>query len=431
MPHDHHHHHHHHDHDHDHDHGGPLRPADPAQESLVSALRWSFNLLRVLMIVLVVLYAFSGVLQVGPGQQGLISRLGVLREGPAGGYVFPPDWYLALPEPFDQKFLLTGQVLASPITTFMFAHPDAATSKNLSEIAMAKQELQPGVDGAMLTGDRNLSHGRWEFQYQIVDASRFVANIAADPNAPAFTRLFSRLAETAVVREVAGRTVEQVTRLALDDVRAGVQRRLQGALDRIDAGVRVTDVIAYTIEPGAVRDAFADVTRAENESRTSVSQAQEKATETLNRAAGARHRDVLDAILAYGAAQLDDDAGGPRLPGLREKIDEQLLAAEQENAGQAAIKLRAARSAANETSQKLRERYERFISYLRLREGNAQTTVVGLWSEMRSAVLGTRANEVFYVPESDVIEILVNRDPQRQKELEEDQARARQEAARP
>ena len=110
----------------------PPRPVDPAQEALVGALRASFNVLRVLMIVLVVLYGVSGVFRVDSGWQGLVARFGALREAPAGGQVYPPGWYLALPDPLDKKYVLTGQVLTHPVTTFMFAHPEAAISKTVS-----------------------------------------------------------------------------------------------------------------------------------------------------------------------------------------------------------------------------------------------------------------------------------------------------------
>ena len=241
----------------------PGVPIDPAQESLVRALRASFNILRVLMIVLVVLYLCSGVFRVEPGQQGLVARLGKLREnsGEGGGYVFQPGWYFSmLPEPFDKKFVLTGQVQSLVITTFMFNSDKAATAKNLADILTPKEELQPGVDGAMFTGDRNLSHGRWEVQYKIEDAAQFVQNVGATPDDA--QPLLQRLSETAVVEEVGGRTVEEVTRTALDNVRDDVQTRLQKALSDLATGIKVVQVLASTIEPGAVRDAFLDVSRA-------------------------------------------------------------------------------------------------------------------------------------------------------------------------
>jgi membrane protease subunit HflK len=403
--------------------GGPVGPVDPAQESLVGALRASFNVLRVLMIVLIVLYAFSGLFLVGPGEQGLIARFGVLREAPSGGYTFGPKLYVSLPDPFDTKIKLTGQVQTVPVTTFMFAHEQAATSKNLSEIIMPKNELQPGIDGAMFTGDRNLSHGRWEVQYRIVDAAAFVRSIGEDPNA--LVPLLTRLTETAVVREVAGRTVEEVTREALDQVRGGVKRRLENSVATLGAGVSIVDVVAYTIEPGAVREAFMDVSKAEQERATLESQASAKATETLSRAAGQAHSELLAAIRAYGAAQLEG-ADQSRLDARLAEIDAKLLEAEQTESGQVAIRLRQARSDADSASNRLRQQYDEFANYLEQRKARPLITALDLWNKMRAVVLNNRANEVFVVPDSNVIEILVNRDPVLQKEREEEEIMRRQ-----
>jgi len=405
----------------------PTPPSDPAQEALVRALRASFNILRVLMVVLVVLYLCSGVFRVEPGQQGLVARLGRLRESPAegGGYVFQPGWYFGmLPDPFDKKYVITGQVQNLVLTTFMFSHDQAATARNLADITQPRDELNPGTDGAMLTGDRNLSHGRWEVQYRIDDAARFVRNLGEKPDDA--RALLQRLTEMAVVREVAGHTVEEVTRTALDEVRDRVRSRLQKSLNELETGITVVQVVASTIEPGAVREAFLDVTRAEQERLALIRQAEEKATETLNRAAGDQYDDLLAAIHEYGAAQLRG-ADEATLNTLLAAIDARLVSAEAREAGQVAVKLREARAEANEINERLRREYEEFRWYLEQRAARPRITILGLWNQMRGAVLGTLANEIFFVPHwSDQIEILVNRDPERQRALDEQRTLERQ-----
>lgn len=402
-------------------------PTDPAQESLVRALRASFNILRVLMIVLVVLYLLSGVFRVDPGQQGLVARLGKLREvrNEEGELtpVFAPGWYWALPDPFDQKYILTGQVQKLVVTHFLFTHDQAATTRNLAEILMPKPALVPGVDGAMITGDTNLSHGRWEVQYTIKDAALFVQNVGG--SAAEFEPLLERLTETAVVREVAGRTVEQVTRTALDAVRRGVQKRLQDALDRLETGVHVDQIVAHTIEPGAVRPAFLDVINAENEKLTSIREADQKASEILNRAAGGMHAEILEKIRAYGRAQLDG-ADQARLRPLLGAINDKLIEARDRGAGQVAVELRKARAEANAISEGLRRDFELFTKRLQQRKAQPRITVLDLWVQMRNEVFSHKENEVFFVPDSDEIEILINRDPLRQRELEEERTLRRQ-----
>lgn len=408
---------------------GPVNPraassvgADAARESLVRALQASFNILRVLMIVLVILYLLSGVFRVEPGYQGLVARFGQLRmnrtdkgESP----VFTPRWYWALPDPFDRKYKITSQVQELPVTTFLFNAKDAATTKDLSKIVAQSFDLTPGVDGAMLTGDRNLSHGRWEVQYQIENAALFVQNVGSSPRD--LEPLLQRLTETAVVREVAGRTVEQVTRTALEAVRTSVQGRLQAALDELHTGVRVVQVLAYTIEPGAVRQAFLDVSNAEAERLSAKEKADEEAAEILGRAAGSYHPDLLALIGKYGDAQLRD-ADAEELSRWRAEIDAMLDKAKRDGAGQVAVRLSDAEARADEINSRLRSEFEEFTKWREQRQIQPRITELKLWVDMRRQILGNKLNEIFFVPDSKEIEIHVKSDPQRRLELEEEQA---------
>ena len=82
------------------------------------------------------------------------------------------------------------------------------------------------------------------------------------------------------------------------------------------------------------------------------------------------------------------------------------------------MKLRAARAEATRVSDDVRQEYESFVKYLDQRAANPVTTLLTLWNDMRATILGDKANEVFFVPRSDEIEIHTNRDPQRQIDLE-------------
>lgn len=398
--------------------------ADPAQESLAGALRFSFNILRILMIVLVVLYVASGIFQVDSGQKGLVARLGKLRPAPGGegSFVFEPGWYFnMLPEPFDQKFIIPGQVQNLISTRFMFNHEEAATAKDLAKILRPTMNLTPGTDGAMLTGDKNLSHGRWEVQYTISDAADFVQNVGRTP--ADLEPLLLRLTETAVVREVAGRTVEEVTRGGLDSVRRGVQSRLQKALDELKTGVQIDQIVAYTIEPGGVRDAFIDVSRAEQEKLAAERQAQERATEILNRAAGDECDDLLAVIRRYSDAQLAG-AEPTTLDELRAEIDQRLLAV---RSGQVAVLLNDARAAANQVHRRWVAEFEEFRKRLEEREASPRIALLGLWAQMRAEVLDAAARDLeggvsFMPKDARELEILIGPDARRRQELEAEQA---------
>ncbi len=429
-----------HDHGHDlghgpghhHHHGGQREPvhfSDPAQESLSQALRAGFNVLRLIILVLLVAYVGSGWFQVGPGEQGLIVRFGELRENPRTGTpIFGEGWHFALPDPFDEKIPIRADLREMELDTFLFQRSDEQkrrdAGKSLAETVPNKSELEPGQDGAMLSGDRNLSHGLWEIVYRVEDGSKFVRNVGE--RIEDADLLLRRLAENAIVREVAGRRVEELLKIGTraDEntllVGDAVRRRLSESLARLETGIVVTQVRPDTIEPGRTQAAFRNVSVAENERNKLVAEARSEEKSLLNQAAGAGYERLLEAIDAYGAAQLAGEDESV-LAGLLARIDAELLRAE----GEVAQILSRAESLATAQREQIRSEFEEFLTEREAYRRDPDRTVVRNWVRMRDAVLGSRDNEIFFVPGSHWIEIFTNRDPVRQIEAEQERMRRR------
>lgn len=393
----------------------PAPAVDPAQESLVSALRSSFAILRLIMILLVVLYLISGVFQIQPGDQGVIARLGVLVNNSATGTpVFTQGWiWWALPDPFDEKIRISGRIHTMETDTFLFKRrqEDIDDKTDIATIRPLGRSLTPGTDGAMLTGDKNLSHGLWAVEYRIVDAPRFVQNVGEKPEdvEPLLRRLF----ESSILREVAYRRVEEVTRGKVERIASDVARRLQQELNDLEVGLEVVKVKANNIVPAQVAPAFAEVTRAENEKKQQEHAAGQRATEILNQAAGPQHHELLKRIREYGDAQLAD-SDAQVLAQLRLAIDASLEQAQ----GAVAVKLREAQAESDTVREQISREHEEFTYWLEQYRQYPGPTLVLLWTQMRQVVLNSDDNETFWVPNSDIIEILINRDPNRAIEAE-------------
>lgn len=419
---------------------GPPVFADPAQESLSQALRTGFNLLRLLMIVLVVAYFLSGFFQVGPGEQGVVVRFGRLldsgqrtgEQDAAGSAVFGPGWHLSLPDPFDEKILVSGTTHALMVETFLFDRSPDSRGKPLVESAPQTEKIDPKVHGTMITGDRNLAHGLWSVEYRIADAERFVKNVGESRTE--LRPLLRRLLESAVIQTVAGLSVERVTvqRLAQEagDFTETVKRRLERELERFETGVAINKVTAETTAPGSVREAFLDVTRAQSEAQKLIADARSERVRILSETAGPVQPDeqnpdrirspLLDAIDAYGAAQTAG-AEAEELAALRERIESEL----ERSGGRVAGRLREAQTRASRVRQQLEQEYTRFANWREQFQRQPQAVAAQLWTEMRAAVLDNLQNEVFYVTPGDMLEILINRDPERIIERERDRLRQR------
>ena len=391
----------------------PGQASDPAQESLVSALRSSFAILRLIMYVLVILYISSGIFQIEPGDQGVVVRFGRLVDNPeTGSQVFTQGWKWAWPDPIDEKIRLSGSVHRLETDAFLFKRraEEIADETDISTIRW-RTKLQPGVDGAMLTGDKNLSHGLWAVEYRIENAAQFVRTIGENPQK--LEPLLRRMFESRILREVSYRKVEEVTRTKRDIIADDVRRRLQQDLNQFEIGVQIVKVTADTVVPPRVAPAFDNVTKAENERKQQEDAAHQLATETLNQVAGPQYRDLLERIRRYGDAQLASEAPD-KLEQLRAEIDDALPNAQ----GEVAARLRDARARADGTREEINREYQEFTYWLEQYRTYPRQTKIKLWSRMWNAVLSSNENEIFWVPNSDVIEILVNRDPQRAIEAE-------------
>jgi membrane protease subunit HflK len=417
--------------EHNHDHapqpGGlaalPAAAPDQAQASLVSALRSSFAVLRLIMYVLVILYAVSGVFRIEPGDQGVVAQLGklVLNNDKNSEYyqkpVFGQGWIWAWPDPFSERICITGKTLGEESDTFLFKRSEQDI-KDHTDITSIRRRgaLKPGQDGAMLTGDKNLSHGLWKAEYRITDAAKFVTRVGERPDdlAP----MLRRLLDSSVLREVSYRKVEEVTRTKRDIIADAVRARLQHELDKLDVGVTVIKVTANTIVPPQVAPAFDKVTKAENEKRAQEDAARQRATEILNQTAGPQYAELLDRIRAYGAAQVAG-ADAQRLGELRKEIDDTLERAQ----GGVAVRLRDAQAQANTERERLNSKYTEFVQRLEQYRAQPQLTLLRMWTDMRKEVLGSKQNETFWVPDTDYIDILVNRDPNRAREAERERLR--------
>lgn len=394
---------------------------DPAQESLQNALRSGFGLLSIVMVGLVVAYFANSVFIVEAGKTGLISRFGQLRvNSDTGERSFPPGTYLTLPSPFDRKIEIDSSKQSLVIDTFAFAIPPGEQGKPLSEVDRMGGALIPGVDGALLTGDRSLSHGLFEIQYVITDAVNFVENVG---DAPAdFNPVLRRVAATAIMREVADRTVDDILAEGQGQLALEIQRRIQRQLDRLETGVQVEQVSPQIVEPRAVRDAFNSVTQAQQQRETQINEAEAQANEILAREAGSetQARRILDLINQFGdARQLADQ-------GLLEDADVQITQIQQEietalaaAGGQVAVALQNAQAEKNATREQIKRELEQFTNLLAQYRENPQVTGLRLWMPVIEAVLANPDNEILYVsPDQKVVEVVVKRDEQRQLERE-------------
>jgi regulator of protease activity HflC (stomatin/prohibitin superfamily) len=402
--------------------------ADPAHESLTKALRSSFNVLRLIMLGLVVLYLFSGFFKLQSGEQGLISRLGKLRRTAQGSAVFREGLHICWPDPFDEKIRLSGQIKTLNVNSFLFEPRDA--SLPVSDWEPVSSLLRPGYDGALLTGDRNLSHAHWKIEYGIRKPSGsseggardFVTNVASQLGQA--EKLLLRLTENAVVRTVASRSVDEVLRGGGAAIGSAVKDHVQSELNRLETGIFITKVTPITLEPRPVRGLTDFITQAANEKKRIEEDARKAQAEILNRAAGVQYKSLLNLIDRYGAAQTAG-ADQARLDEMRAAIDAALELA----GGEVARIIQQAQSQKTAIYEQAQRDYEEFSAHLANYRRDPIATKLTMWTDMRKRVHSSIQNEVFFLPNTGT-EIIISRDPHRAIKAQEERVRNMSDAPR-
>jgi len=275
----------------------PVNAIDPAQQSLSDALRVSFGLLRVVMIVMVLLYLVSGFYQVGERETAVVTRFGKIVTDAEGNAEKKSGWYFGWPFPIDNVVTVPTSERSIDLPTAFVYEGEGAPGP-----------LNPEKDGSLITGDANIVHARFSAQYVISDPVAFIRNFG-DPDAVTQDRMDfataegltafriqrtgQQIADDLVVNMVEQGIVHAVASAKANDVIGGRfradQARLvaQRQLDELNVGITLTNIAIRLPEmPLSVRDAYGLVAQSEATKSTLINTAESDRTRLLGEAAG-------------------------------------------------------------------------------------------------------------------------------------------------
>jgi membrane protease subunit HflK len=294
---------------------------DAAGRSLSEALRISFIILKVIMIVLVVVFLASGFRTVDSDEQALVLRFGKIR-GVGENRLLKPGLHWVFPYPIDEivKIPVTKKVNLAINSLWYYQRPQDLLPEGPKRKARIAPKLNPIRDGYCITrsekqdqrlagftgSDYNIVHCRWQLTYQIDDPERFFKNVYTENVKPgesytdiivkSVTPLLEKLVEHSVVTAMVDYTIDEAIS-SQEKIPKHVEKLLQEKLDRIEAGVAVVSVQLTNITwPRQVDEAFWASIRASQESQKAVTEARTYAENTLNETAGPVAADLLVAL---------------------------------------------------------------------------------------------------------------------------------------
>lgn len=243
-----------------------------------------------IMVIVLLLYAFSGVYIVAPDERGIVLRFGrVVREADPG-----PGYHL--PWPFEQ-------VIKPAVTQIRKAEFGFRT------VAIGPPARYHDVDpeALMLTGDENIVKLQFIVQFKVktgpTGATDFLFNVRDQEDTV-------RDAAEAAMREVLGRNnIDNALTEGKERVQQDAQALLQHILDQYQVGLEVVTVKLQDVgPPDKVSDAFKDVISAQQDKERLINEARGYANDVVPKARG-QAAQLLNEAEAYSAAKVQDATG--------------------------------------------------------------------------------------------------------------------------
>ncbi|MFP4104804.1 MAG: SPFH domain-containing protein [Phycisphaerae bacterium] len=267
----------------------PDESQDQATRSLADALRVGFRLLTFIMLLVLVMFALSGFESVDSGEMAVKYMLGDV--GPES--VVGPGLAYTLPFPFGEIEKINTRDREMIVEEFWLPETpgEKLTQEGLRGRRVTEAGLRPGVDGALLTGDRYLIHARptvtWSVQTNTGDVLRFVRNVQdAD-------RLVYSAVCSAAVRVAATMTAESIYRGGKDRLFAGTRELAQKRLDQMQTGIRIGSIAGVVSVPVRAIAAYDAAGTADSQFQRRRDLAIRNAQTTLSTTAGEAYMELV------------------------------------------------------------------------------------------------------------------------------------------
>ena len=235
--------------------GAPETPVDVGSQALAEALRSSFAIVRFVMVVLLFVFLGSGFFSVGPEQQAIRLRLGK-PVGEGAEALLGPGLHWSLPYPIDEvvKVSVLGVQKVESTVGWYATTPEQELAGTEPP---AGATLNPSVDGHVLTADNNIIHTRATLTYRISDPIRYVFSFVNASNA------VQRALDNALIYAAGHFPVDDILARDVIGYQEAVKRRVTELVEGERLGIRVDQCVPRSSPPRQLKDAFANVLKAE------------------------------------------------------------------------------------------------------------------------------------------------------------------------
>ena len=231
------------------------------------------------LIILVIIWALSGLYRVLPDEQGVVLRFGKFVKTTQPGL----NYHI----PFPIEGVLTPKVTKVNRMDIGFRSERDSGFTSGGGVADVPEE------SLMLTGDENIVNIDFSVFWVIKDAGNFLFRIQ-DPQGTV-----KAAAETAMREVIARSKIQPILTEGRSKIEIDTQQIIQDILDEYNSGIQITQVQTQKADPpDQVIDAFRDVQAARADMERSKNEAEAYANDVIPRARGEAQK-ILQAAEAY------------------------------------------------------------------------------------------------------------------------------------
>jgi modulator of FtsH protease HflK len=321
------------DHEHSHHDHGPSAPEvqDAGTQALAEALRSSFFIVKIVMLLMVVAFIGSGFFTVGASEKAVILRFGK-PVGEADKTLLGPGWHWSFPYPIDEVVRITNSAEQSVQSTvgWYFTTPEQELS---GEELPAGPTLNPAIDGYLITADHDIVHSRATLTFHVTDPIAYTFDFS---NAELTVQ---NTLNNALLYAAANFNADDILLNRQTEFREAVQTRVTDLSDQEHLGIEVDNCEVQSIPPRQLSLVFFGIIDAREKSASAISSAQSTATNTwLNaeaRAIALTNQAAVDSANYVSFVKADADHFNKLLPQYR--TNAALFAEQQVNLAMAEV----------------------------------------------------------------------------------------------
>ncbi len=281
------------EHEHDHEpHPTPVTPDDAGSQALAEALRSSFAIVKIAMLLMVVAFFGSGGFKVRQQEKAVILRFGK-PVGEGQKILLGAGWYWSYPYPIDEvvKIPITEiQSVDSTMGWYAMTHEQEVLYKTTG-VEPPAGPLNPAADGYALTADRNIIHTRATLYYHIADPMRYVFTFETASNT------VQNELNNALLYTAARFNVDDILTRDVAGFQDAVLQRVNDLTERDQLGIVIDNCQVQSIAPRQLQDVFNLVTTTRENRNKLLNDAHSYESQVLIHA-GAQAKSIIDTASA-------------------------------------------------------------------------------------------------------------------------------------